>query len=202
MHIIDGYGRAFVQFVTPYYERNDSGHQLKHALDVLDNAMMFKTVLDLNVPEKEIIAATLMHDIQLYRGRKNHHVNGANFATTNDYPGKSEFSHDAQERIAMAILQHRASFTGSYTAQLSELVSSADRGIPSTYQELLDRIRGCKIDIVTDAGELKSADEIEQMAVSHLKEKFGTAGYARYPDMYIEMYMDRLSKRAAEIDKL
>ncbi len=196
------YVNEVVEYATPYYQNNDNGHQIDHAISVLDNALQFKRKLNLVIPDREIVAAAIMHDIQLYLGRTDHHYNGWLFVSKADYPGRTSFSTSAGERIELAVFQHRASYDGAFTSELSSLISSADRGIPSTIKELLDRMLICKTDWARRHNKLLSSDEIMVESVNHLKEKFGSCGYSRYPDIYRKMFNNQLTTRAKLIDAL
>jgi hypothetical protein len=39
-------------------------------------------------------------------------------------------------------------------------------------------------------------------SIQHIKEKFGTGGYARYPKLYLDAFNDELAEQRKEIDNL
>jgi exopolyphosphatase/pppGpp-phosphohydrolase len=182
-----------ITFVEHYYKRNDLSHQLDHAIEVLNRAIMFKKYFNLDVLDAEIIAAALLHDVQLYLGRSNHHEAGAIFATNEQYPGKADMSLESQRRVASAIREHRASYAGKYSSTLSELISSADRDVPdeNSVGILMTRCLKCR-----------TGSDAKQDAIEYLKNKYGTNGYARYPQMYESFYGKMILNRSKAIDML
>jgi len=182
-----------ISFVEPYYNKNDLAHQLNHAKSVFERAIMFNNYFNLNIPEDEIIAAALMHDVQLYLGRDNHHEAGALFAINEAYPGKTDMSLESQYRVTSAIREHRASYTGKYSSILSELISSADRDVPdeNSVKILMERCLKCR------TGKNRIQDSIK-----YLKDKYGTNGYARYPLIYESFYGEMILTRTKAIDML
>ena len=110
------------------FYNNSEGHGIKHVMDVMYRALHYNESLNLKLNKKEIVLASLLHDMYSGSSRKTHHILG------HDYVMKSTskvFDGLNKESIAKAILEHRASYTGEYSSLLSELISSADRGEPN-----------------------------------------------------------------------
>jgi hypothetical protein len=90
--------------------------------------------------------------------------------------------------VAHAVLEHRGSFNGEFYSPLSEIISSADRGLPD-----LDFIviRSMKFNN-------KNAKDV----YDHIKDKYGTKGYAKYPNVYQKIFGDELKSFKKLADEL
>lgn len=182
-----------IRFFKPYYDKNDAGHKIDHPLDVFMTAIDIDMTIKLRISSDEILAASFIHDMFVHLGRKDHHELAYAFAKSEDYPGKLELSPEAQIRVARAVLEHRASYTGDFYSPLSELISSADRGKPDFSKHIERALKNR-----SDRGE---ADPLAG-AIAHIKEKYGTGGYARYPEMYLKVYGELLDQQRSMLDKM
>ena len=171
-----------------HYEKNDLGHQLDHALEVTTTALDMNEVLGLKISEKMIYAAGLAHDIMVWKDRKKHHGLGADWVIENRYL-KDCFNFYDRYTIAIAVYQHRASVKlEKFHSDLAELIASADRPAPI-------------VDVLVKRVFLNNKDK--QIALNHLKEKFGSGGYVWYPKMYKRYYgLKAIKELETNIDKL
>ena len=110
------------------FYNNSEGHGIKHVTDVMYRALHYNEILNLKLNKREIILASLLHDMYSESNRKTHHILGHDYVM---YSLHEVFDGIDKERVAKAILEHRASYTGEYSSLLSELISSADRGEPN-----------------------------------------------------------------------
>lgn len=182
-----------IRFFKPYYDKNDRGHDIGHPLDVLITAFDIDMKLKLGIDVDDIISAVFIHDMFVHLGRSEHHVRACEFAMNKEYPLKSSLTKEQQKRVARAVREHRASYTGSFYSELSELISSADRGMPD-FNKHIERAFINRHD--------KGEDDPRAGAIAHIKEKYGTGGYARYPYMYIKVYGDQITAQRAWLDSL
>ena len=183
-------------FYTDIIEANDLSHRMDHMDSVYENAVHINQVLGLNVPETHIAIMAYCHDLfTLYRD--NHHLLGKeHLLTTNEWFMKGINDGD-RKLIACAVGEHRASFDGEYTSIYSQLLASADRGKPLAVHDMLIRsFNYARSKLKKEYG------ESVVHAISHVKEKFGSSGYTRYPKIYLLMYAQELKKRSVIIDKL
>lgn len=186
-----------LKVVKPYYARNDSSHAMDHVHVVLSTARAMNEKLRLDIDDDEIVAACLMHDMFLYSGRENHHIDGAFFVRWVITPELDALSKVARERVAYAIAEHRGSYKGNYYSRLSELLSSADRADPSDLEALLKRARNSQERLLP--GDLGG----ETGAINHLKHKYGTNGYAKYPWIYRSFYgQEAIEELQRKVDEL
>jgi len=77
-------------------------------------------------------------------------------------------------------------------------MSAADRDIPKTASELLNR---SVLYTKTHNPEM-SAAEVRDTAITHIKEKYGRNGYARIPEIHKRSYVNEYEVLYKEIDLL
>ncbi len=174
-------------FVLSYYKTNDPAHQIGHADEVYQTAMEMNNKLHLWKNKEDIALAVYLHDI-FSDQRKTHHQLAHDFIMKSTDKIFDGVDLKRRQLIARAVLEHRASYEGEYGSKLSELVASADRGKPDL-QKNIDR-------------STKYHNGNRDMAIKHVKEKFGRSGYAKYPKIYEDFYAQELEKRYREIDKM
>ncbi|MFA7115691.1 MAG: hypothetical protein WC140_00445 [Bacteroidales bacterium] len=207
--VINIYTRKSIRkFVLPFYLKNDLAHQIDHADQVCDLALKLNDTLSKISKQKEIlvILAAYFHDIYA-RERKVHNelsykyvldskLDSANNIANDQRNPISFLSDEDRKKVAMACLEHRSSFNGTFYSSLSEIISSADRGFP----DLVDTLERSKVFWISKYGK----DEIEanKQARIHMKEKYGFHGYANYPPLYRKYFKNELEKMQNQIDKL
>ena len=131
------------------------------------------------------IAALLFHDAGLMYGRDDHEITGAAIVRA-ELP-KLGFAADDVRLVAAAIREHRASYTGTFTSELSDLVSSADRNRPD-FEAMLRRAYNYRIE------KGMPHDDAVVGAYTHTTEKYGENGYARFPRHYMAIWDQRLHR--------
>lgn len=185
-----------IQEFTPHWALNDSAHRIEHFLAVEECANYINDKLSLGCDPKLIMLAAFFHDLFAW-SRYNHHIMSQEWVATNDHPIFRKLTHPERELVSNACGEHRASFEGAFSSTLSRLISSADRGRPGFVTDMLERSKAYHRDA------LKLGDEAANRgAVDHLKEKFGTGGYARFPALYEQAFGDELDHQRFLIDNL
>ena len=172
---------------------NSIGHGMDHVKNVMYRALYYNEILKLNLDKKEIILASLLHDMYSECSRKTHHILGHEYVINSTH---KVFEGIDRKRVAEAILEHRASYTGEYSSLLSELISSADRGEPN----LNDIVNRCYISTKEFHPEY-NVDEIGNAVKKHLSEKFTRNGYAKYPNIYLKINQKKLDVFHDEVDE-
>jgi HD superfamily phosphodiesterase len=180
-----------------YYEGNDDAHGFVHIREVAQN------VLDICENRKEsletiklCLMAAYIHDI-FTNVRDTHHQASANWVLENSDRLRRTFEidQDGIQKVSDACLQHRASYKGNYSSLVSEIVSAADRGSPSSLKKLLERSK------IFGLSHLKLDEESAKAhACAHMPEKYGRHGYAAYNDVYKEYYGSELETLWTKID--
>lgn len=162
---------------VPFYSNNDKGHQYPHAVSVMLLALSMWESWDLRnkVNVTDLITAALLHDVGIKYGREYHHFESRRMLECSDLnlwftELVNEFSLN-RDQILCAVEEHRASYKGVFSYPLCELISSADRGTPDFY-EIAKRVSVCSINRDGTGG------------ITHVIEKYGRDGYARWPELY------------------
>jgi len=170
-------------YYKPYYENGDEAHLIEHADSVCDLALSINKECD----EKLIILASYMHDMFNAINRAKHNELAYEYALKANDKFLKKLSKEELLKVAHALLEHRASFKGDFYSPLSEIISSADRELPNL--ELI--VIRC----------IKFNNNIESVH-KHIKEKYGTNGYANYPKLYRKIFDKELNIFKKEIDNL
>lgn len=179
-----------------HYLLNDEGHREEHFEEVFQTGVHINKTLNLGYNEELILIAAYIHDLFAW-SRNNHHFLSCEFVESTDHPIIVEFEED-RKIIAEACFTHRASYKGNFRYPFAELINSADRCRPGTVEDLLKRA----IQYREGIGFQGTKEELYTDAIAHLKDKHGTKGYARYPDMYMKCFGEQLMKLQQEVDKL
>lgn len=172
------------EYYKGYYENGDEAHLIDHADGVCDLALKINNDLD----EKLIILASYLHDMFNATNRPTHNELAYEYVLKAEDKFLSKLSKDEVLMVAHAVLEHRASFKGVFYSGLSEIISSADRGLPD-----LDFI-------VIRSMKFNNANEEDVYA--HIKDKYGSNGYAKYPDVYREIFKEELEAFKKLADEL
>lgn len=181
--------KPIVGFCTSSINKNDAAHNLEHVLAVV------KLGVELGIKKgyygtKEMLIiyyGCLMHDLGCRWDRASHHVESAILAEEllTSFGGK-ELSEEQIAQVGLCCLEHRSSYKGGPTTELSTLVALADRGKPNfplyVMRSFLFR---CKEELT----QRQMTNEI----YNHLLEKFGrTEGYNwdSYPSSGLELFAE------------
>ena len=170
-----------------FYQTNDRAHRLPHMISVSETAVEINTQLNLGLDNCILVGAAMVHDL-FNHSRDNHHEMAKLYIQTNPIPWLQEFSPIELEKMACAAGEHRASYKGEYSSIYSEIVAAADRGMPNVKSAVIR----CAV-YGADKCNFRGV-ALYNHTMSHMKEKFGTAGYARYPDIYTKFYSESLTK--------
>lgn len=186
--------QIIVEF-SPKWNLNDPAHRREHFLEVEKCGHYINQKLGIFDP-KHILFVAWFHDLFTW-DRSNHHLMAAHWIRTSSHHILSHLSREGErEIVALACEEHRASFAGEYSNLFCELMACADRGFPGDVVSMLQR--------AIQYRRYRGYSEKESLegAVKHLKEKFGSGGYARYPDLYVKVFEEELEKQQKEIDAL
>lgn len=173
----------YINTLVKKYNKFDGAHDEKHALMVIKNSLYLAAKLEkdenqkLNMDMVKTIAA--MHDLGLAYDRETHHSKSGEIVRK-DKELREYFSEEEIEIIAKACEEHRASYKGEYTSIYSKIVSDADR--MNDIYTMIERTYKYNSKHHPDFNQ----KQIFDIAYGHLKEKFGSGGYARYNTKYAE----------------
>lgn len=180
---------------TPHWQLNDEAHRIKHFAAVEACGIAINERLELGFSPVIIMLTAYFHDLFAW-SRNNHHQLSGEYIRTTDNPIIARLSRMNRELVMFACAEHRASFEGTFHNPFSELMNSADRELPGDIHGMLTRAMQYRI------ARGMTPDEAVNPSIQHLKEKFGTGGYARYPDFYTRAFGEELSKQRMAIDAL
>lgn len=178
------------------YAINDRAHRLDHVVSVAELALEINERLELQIDRRLIVIPAICHDLFTW-SRSNHQTLAYHYLKTLNESWILAFDEHERELMASACAEHRASYDGSYTSILSELIASADRGRPTDFDTVVRRA----VDYAEGVLKL-STEEARVKAVEHVKEKFGRSGYARYPLLYMRVFGDELKQLQDKVSKL
>lgn len=169
------------------YALNDKAHQIDHVVDVCDRALRINDEYGLGLDPKQIVISAICHDIFTW-SRNNHHHLAKEYLLTTSEQWILGFSDAERRDMAMAALEHRASWKGGYSSMLSELIATADRGEPGNIEEKVRRCYLYGVDKLKQSPE----DAIARI-IPHLLEKYCADGYGNNPPLYYRVYGERLA---------
>lgn len=192
---IDEARHGIIYDFSQQYRLNDAAHQIKHFDEVEKTALLMNARLKLNQSPMLIMLSAYFHDLFAW-SRHNHHDLAAIWVSTTDHPVIANLDSLERTLLSKACYEHRASYKGNFTSVLSELISSADRGMPKSKDDLFQR----SYEYHRSSGCLH--EESVHNAIAHIKDKHGSNGYARYPDLYLKFYGKQIKQIQLEIDKL
>lgn len=179
------------------WQLNDLAHRENHFIEVERCGLHINETLGLGFDPELIMMAAYFHDLFAW-SRYNHHQLSAKWVRTTDFQPIVDLSNVDREYLAQACAHHRASRDPSlkFPSKFAELINSADRGMPGDVDSMLERAIAYR----TSKGGDPATNRADSIA--HLKEKFGTNGYASYPQMYIDVFGEQLMMQRQEIDNL
>lgn len=183
---------------STHWELNDKAHQKAHFEEVFQCGLIINGRLNLGFDQKLILFGAYFHDLFAW-SRLNHHVLSSEFIENTDHPFILEHLNKEQRvLVASGCREHRASYTGAFSNAFSELINAADRGIPGHVEEMISRSHLYWMKTFPDL----SKSERRVGVISHIKEKFGSDGYARYPKLYERVFGTELTMQRLAIDNL
>ena len=185
---------AFLETCMRKMEQNqDPSHDWRHVRDVARAA--YRVAHWAGIQLQPLLLAAVTHDTYSGIDRVNHHLLSGAWVRE---VLPSTFHGDWTETVALCCEQHRASYKGEYTGIYQEAFASADRGMLT-----MDSIN----DVIKRSHQYSSArtadpDEAIRMVVVHMPEKFGTKGYAKWPNLYRDVFSNELAALQVSADQV
>lgn len=182
---VTDYRNLIIQDFSRIWELNDAAHRIEHFLDVEKCGNHINDKLGLGYDPLMIMLVAFFHDMYAW-DRHNHHHMSAEWITTCDNRIINLLHPKHREMVAAGCREHRASGNKPFSCEFAELMCSADRGFPTTDPEQL--LKRALLHRMHTHGLTEA--EARPGAIAHIKEKYGTGGYARYPEMYVRAFAD------------
>lgn len=198
----------FIDEFHPQVKLNDPAHLFKHFHNVYLCGKKINQDLDLCYTDLEIAMVAYLHDLFAW-SRVNHHELSGLYVKTTDHPliiegleSIADFYYtdveSVRDQLSKACAEHRASFKGEFSNGFSELMNAADYELPEGLGPML--LRAYQYGKANGLG--TTHEEWVSRAKEHMVEKYGRHGYAKYPDLYREVFWRELGDIYREIDDL
>lgn len=185
---------------------NDRAHQWGHFHNVYIAGCTLNYRSGNRFTKAAIFLVAHLHDLFAW-SRINHHELSHQFVVGTDHPLVGKLLEIAQSlsgntmsevrhEVAVACLEHRASFEGEFSSEFSALMNAADNELPKGLEPMLRRAYQYSL------GQGLTHEAAVASSVAHMSEKFGRNGYARLPEIYVEHFQRELEALYVEIDAL
>ena len=153
------------------YNTFDKGHGLKHISTVIDSSLKLSKFYNLN--ESMILVIAIFHDIGMTKDRNTHEIHSKEILI-NDSNLSKWFSNEEISIMGQACEEHRASNPKKPTTIYGLIISDADR--TTDIYDMITRCYNFTLKHYQDLCEEKRYKRV----YSHLTEKYGTNGYAKF----------------------
>lgn len=177
------------------WKLNDPAHRLEHFLEVEACGEFINETLGLGYNRKLILYTAFFHDLFAW-SRENHHRLAHSWLMSTEHPILMELSDDEIHLVANASLYHRASNKSLPDVGFIQLMNAADRGFPDNKA----------IALYKRASEFtkhkQGTKDLHETVVKHLKDKFGSQGYACYPEFYTKVFAVPLNRQRKVVDAM
>lgn len=190
--------REITEAFSAHWLLNDPAHRAEHFNEVYQTGKLLAERTGIEVDLKLILFTAYFHDLFAW-SRQNHHELSYEFVLNTDHPVITQnLTTEERGLVAWACRQHRASFKGDFNSLFAQLMNAADRGMPGTVKKTL----GWAIQYRKAHNPKETIEQITEASIQHVKEKFGSQGYARYPDIYQLVFNWELTELRKAIDQI
>jgi len=176
-NIIDSSLKSYIEKkVIPIYKKFDLGHSINHVNEVISFSLTLqKLIKNTNVNMVYTIAA--YHDIGLIKDRKTHHIESGKLVRK-DKRLLKWFSDDEIKIISNACEDHRKSIKRPIRTIYGKILRDADMTDSVDIERMLVRAWLYRI----GNSDYKNSSDIQlfEDIYSHLNEKYGKGGYAKF----------------------
>lgn len=176
--------------IIPIYNTLDKGHGIKHIGTVIDSSM--KLCKEAKVRYDMLIVASVFHDLGMIIDRKIHQAHSKNMVLEN-IKLRKWFNEEELNLIGEACEDHRASNKNEPRSIYGYILSDADRTT-----DIFDMIIRCYNFSIKNYND-KTYEELYNRVYSHLKEKYGEGGYAKF---YLKESFDIIMKPYLEAQEI
>ena len=179
---------------TCKYALIDPAHRMEHVIEVTERALDYNAKLGLGLDTDMITIVGLLHD-RFNLDRDIHHTLCGMYLRYSPLDYMDKYTQHERDLMGEAVEQHRASYKGKYSSTLSEVLASADRGEPILGKNLKRAYQYA----YSQSGDHDTA--VEQ-TIAHMRDKFGTKGYCKYPPMYVKYWGEMLTAYKTQCDNV
>ncbi len=173
------------------YEKNEKGHGINHIKYVIKRSLKFSKQIE-NIDEEMVYTVAAYHDIGHHIDKDNHEKISAQILLK-DNNLKEFFTQEQINIMALAVEDHRASNKKEPRNIYGKIVSSADRN--TSVEEMLKRTYSYNKKHYPNLNE----KEIIEECFKHIKNKYGSDGYATKKMYFKDEEYDNYLKKTEEI---
>lgn len=176
--------------IMPLYKTLDKGHGIKHIGTVIDSSLKLAKFFDVNY--EMILISAIYHDLGMMIDRKTHQTHSKEILIK-DEKLNMLFTKEELTVMGEACEDHRASNKNEPRSIYGYILSDADRTT-----DIFDMIIRCYNFSIKNYND-KNYEELYNRVYSHLKEKYGEGGYAKF---YLKESFEVIMKPYLEAQKI
>jgi uncharacterized protein len=182
--------KYLIESILENYKTFDKGHGIKHIATVIDSSIKLSKYFPVN--KNMLLTIAIYHDLGMSIDRKTHQIHSRDMLI-NDINLKNWFTKEELTLMGEACEDHRASNAHEPRSVYGYIISDADR---TTY--IYDMIERCYNFSRKNYSDLNE-EETYRRVYSHLVEKYGEGGYAKF---YLEESKEVIMKPYIEAQEI
>lgn len=163
--------KYLLENIMPIYDNLDKGHGINHIGTVIDSSMKLSECFDIN--PNMVFTVAIYHDLGMTVERKSHEKYSKKMLLENK-DLRTWFNEEECIKMGEACEYHRASNKNEPRSIYGYIISDADR--TTDIEDMIIRCYNFSLKNFDD----KTDEEIYNRVYSHLKEKYGEGGYAKF----------------------
>lgn len=182
--------KYLTESILENYKTFDKGHGIKHIATVIDSSIKLSKYFPVN--KNMVLTIAIYHDLGMSIDRKTHQIHSRDMLI-NDINLKNWFTKEEIILMGEACEDHRASNVHEPRSIYGYIVSDADRTT-----DIYDMIERCYNFSRKNYSDL-NGEETYRRVYSHLVEKYGKGGYAKF---YLEESKEVIMKPYIEAQEI
>ena len=182
--------KYLLENIMPIYNTLDKGHGINHIGTVIDSSMKLSECFDIN--PNMVFTVAIYHDLGMSIDRKTHEKHSKRMLTENK-DLRNWFNEEELIKMGEACEDHRASNENKPRSIYGYIISDADR--TTDIEEMIIRCYNFSVKNYKD----KNKEDLYNRIYTHLKEKYGEGGYAKF---YLKESQEIIMKPYIEAQKI
>ncbi|MGJ0841981.1 HD domain-containing protein [Clostridium tertium] len=182
--------KYLIESILENYKTFDKGHGIKHIATVIDSSIKLSKYFPVN--KNMVLTIAIYHDLGMSIDRKTHQIHSRDMLI-NDINLKNWFTKEELTLMGEACEDHRASNANEPRSVYGYIISDADR--TTDIYDMIERCYNFSRKNYSDLNE----EETYRRVYSHLVEKYGEGGYAKF---YLEESKEVIMKPYIEAQEI
>ena len=182
--------KYLIESILENYKTFDKGHGIKHIATVIDSSIKLSKYFPVN--KNMLLTIAIYHDLGMSIDRKTHQIHSRDMLI-NDINLKNWFTKEELILMGEACEDHRASNANEPRSLYGYIISDADR--TTDIYDMIERCYNFSRKNYSDLNE----EETYRRVYSHLVEKYGEGGYAKF---YLEESKEVIMKPYIEAQEI